>query len=95
MERIPLPVPQGVTEEQGITIIEQAIARLGLVIALRTRLKSQSNALHWHIRRPHTGGTLEITYDPDVPQAWFSTRAGRTKEWVWEAMNMLTAELNR
>lgn len=95
MEVIPIVLPEGVRVEAVPEVIEQSISALGLIMAMRSTLKAYPGSIHWHVRRPNHSGTLEITYDPTTQRAWFSTRAGRTKDWVMEAMEKLVIEINR
>jgi hypothetical protein len=95
MDVVPLALPEGLSAEEVSVVIEHGALRMGLMMAIRSSLKSHPNMIHWHFRRPATTGTLEITYDPISRQAWFGIRHGRTKAWVLEAMNTLTAELHR
>ena len=93
MEIHPIPLPETLATEAVPARIEQTFTTLGLIIALRTTLKAHPGAIHWHIRRPRQSGTLEITYDPNSHRAWYSTRAGRTKEWVVAMMEQVTTEI--
>ena len=95
MEVVPLTLPESIQSGEVPVVIERVTLELGLRMAIRTDLKSHPTLIHWHFRRPAATGTLEITYDPISRQAWFSTRPGRTKEWVYEAMQAISAEINR
>lgn len=94
MEVIPIALPEGVEGKAVAELVDHAISALGLEVAMRTTLKSYPGSIHWHLRHPQTTGTLEISYDPAAHRAWFSTRTGRTKAWVIEAMERLVVEIN-
>jgi hypothetical protein len=94
MEIIPIPLPEHLLAEEVPGAIEETVIALELELSLYTILKSPRGAMHWHIRRPPQRGTLEITYDANRHQAWFSTRAGRTKDWVLEAMEQIAVGLS-
>lgn len=94
MEVIPIALLEELDSAVVAEIVDRAILSLGLEMAMRTTLKAYPASIHWHVRRPKRTGTLEITYDPATHHAWFSTRAGRTKEWVMEAMEKLVIEIN-
>jgi hypothetical protein len=94
VEIVPFSLPESIPSGEVSVVIERVALGLRLEMAIRTNLKSHPTAIHWHFRRPRTTGTLEITYDPISRQAWFSTRPGRTKAWVYEAMQAISAEIN-
>ena len=62
-----------------LALIEHAITEAGL-LGDRRELRSYPRATHWHIRRPGTQGTLELTYWPRAERLWFAVHANRRAE---------------
>lgn len=46
---------------------------------------------HWHIRKPSSTGTLELTHWPKEQRFWLTRRANRMGEWIAE----LTKEVEK
>ena len=62
----------------------QAVAdQLGLDIAIDGTLKSFPGCRHWHLRKPGTTGTLEVTSWPERKRLWVTYHANRVGDgWV-------------
>jgi len=92
METIDTPIPAEHSPTALIALIERAVSDAGL-LAERRELRSYPGAAHWHIRRPGTQGTLELTYWPQAERLWFAVHANRRADWIAPAMAELRARI--
>jgi hypothetical protein len=64
------------------SIIESACAAEGLRLTLKGTLKANPGCIHWHYKRGHESGTLEITLWPSTPRLWFKVGDSRQGTWI-------------
>src|SRR5258708_9165898 len=79
-----------------LSAIERAASTLGLTIFTNGPLKSLPGSRHWHLRKPPSSGTLEITLWPDKDLfrvTYHSNRAGNG--WVRMAAEQIADDLAR
>ena len=58
MEQIEIHIDPAAIEEQLTPLLEEAIAHFGLVIRMRSALRTYPGSQHWHIYKPGARGTL-------------------------------------
>ena len=71
-------------DASAIELIDDAIARHGLITTMKGTLKSYPGSTHWHCKLGREKGTLEITLWPAKQRAWFKIQAGRRAPWIDE-----------
>ena len=75
--------------------IDQAIADVGLSVALRASLAKFPGCIHWHAKQGRESGTLEITFWPRERRAWFTIQNGRRAAWIEEKLQMVIEAIHR
>ena len=95
MREIEILLPANVTCEAVEQMIDESIAQSECETTLRGSLKKFPNCVHWHLKRPDSPGTLEITLWPQQHRAWFSIQSGRAAPWIEGAISQLVALLWR
>lgn len=80
--------------EAAAEALEKRLADLGFNFK-KLPLKTLPEAVHWHITKPASNGTLEATWDPGARRFWLSTRTNRYAKWQDEAIAAITAAINR
>ena len=74
--------------------IASAAAELGLSVASDGTLKVYPGSRHWHLRKPGTSGTLEVTHWPAKSRLWVAYHSNRIGDgWVAAAAQQLAAIL--
>lgn len=63
-------------EDVGASVVAAA-AELGLIIASEGSLKLYPGSRHWHLRKPGSSGTLEVTHWPAKPRLWVAYHSNR------------------
>ena len=81
-EEILIHVPERITSDKIGSIIEKAIIDLNLAVTMRGSVKSYPGSIHWHIKRDHARGTLELTWWSQRRKLWIKIQAGRTAPWI-------------
>ena len=71
-------------------VVAQAAAELGLEAKALT-LAKYPGCTHWHLRKPGSKGTLEITWWPEKKKVWISLRENRMGDWIEEAVERMAA----
>jgi hypothetical protein len=89
MEAIEIVLRGQLTSDQLIALIERVVVDAGLVVAVRTTLRTYPGSTHWHTQQPGTKGVLEITYWPNQQRLWFAVQANRRADWIRAAIQTL------
>ena len=77
------------------TAVLAAVEALGLVISSDGTLRKYPGSRHWHLKKPGSTGTLEITYWPAQSRLWVCYHSNRVGDgWVEEAAPQLAAKLS-
>lgn len=82
MTEVEIPLPEDADAGALPDLVEAAAGALGLTAAMRGSLRSYPGSLHWHFRRPHGPGTLEVTLWPAKRRLWLHVQAGRCAAWT-------------
>lgn len=93
VEEIELHIDPFLNEEQLASLVEEAAARSGLQIRLKTTLRTYPGSQHWHLTMPGERGTLEITCWLTGKRVWFAVHANRRDEWIKEVLPGMKAWL--
>ena len=89
MREVKIPINPKTDAAEIERCIERAIADNGLNITLCASLRKFPGCVHWHVKRGHEAGTLEITFWPAEHRAWFSVQSGRKAGWIDEKLKRL------
>jgi hypothetical protein len=89
------PLGSQINGEHLAQIIEQMVEDLGLTVARQSSLRQYPGSKHWHIRRPHRSGTVEITFWPEDLRLWVTVHRGREGSWAEEGSRWVAQELAR
>lgn len=90
MVEIEIPTPAGDICE----IVQAAFSRFGLTVASNTELKKYPGSRHWHLRKPGSSGTLEVTFWPERGRLWVAYHSNRVGDgWVESAARLLADEI--
>ena len=89
METIELALPGQLASDHLIALIERGAGDAGLVVAIRTTLRTYPGSTHWHVQQPGAKGVLEITYWPSQQRLWFAMHANRRADWIGAAIQTL------
>ena len=92
---IPIPIPPDAQSNAILPAVEQAIASVGLHIVLRGALKKHAGSTHWHLKYNNQRGTLEMTYLPVEPRAWFAIQSRRDAGWIDAKIEALLKDLSK
>jgi hypothetical protein len=76
--------------------VDVAASAMGLTITMDGSLRSYPGSRHWHLKKPRTAGTLEITLWPRKELFWVAYHSNRVGDgWVEEAAERMADELAR
>jgi hypothetical protein len=92
-KEIVIPVPPTIASEKIIGIIDKAAIDLGLAMTMRATLKSFPGSTHWHLKRGHERGTLEMTWWPQRKKLWLKIHTGRMATWIDKVAPQLKREI--
>jgi hypothetical protein len=74
MEETEIQLSAMPSEAKFISLVETLAASYGLHIKMFSTLSTYPGSLHWHLVKPKTKGTLELTLWPAGKRAWFSVQ---------------------
>jgi hypothetical protein len=86
MLEVDIPIPAHINHDSIPAIVEQVCAQIGLNHISRGTLAKYPGCIHWHYKKDKARGTLEITWCPKGPRLWIKVAAGRTADWIPEAI---------
>ena len=75
------------------TIIVNAASKYSLVPSLKCSLAKHPGCVHWHFKRQHQKGTLEVTFWPLKRRFWFKVQSGRAGIWMKEVVPQIKNEI--
>src|SRR5437016_14493968 len=93
MREIQISIPIDVSERKTIATIVAALEASQLLVATRGTLKTYPGSTHWHLKNGNQRGTLELTWWPVKRKLWFKIQAGRSADWIDQAVRQLTAAI--
>ena len=65
----------------------------GLLNTMKTTSSKYPGSIHWHFKKGHERGTLEVTLWPVQNRLWFSMQDGRKADWVMNVARELKYQL--
>jgi hypothetical protein len=75
--------------------VESTAAHFGLQITSDGKLGKFPGSRHWHLKRPKSTGTLELTYWPQQERFWVTYHSNRIGDgWVAEIAPQFAAHLS-
>ena len=84
-------IPKNLDSDEVTSLLDRLFIERGLAVTLRSTLKSYPDSVHWHLKKPSSPGTLEVTWWPSKQRLWAKVSLGRDAPWIAEAI----AELER
>jgi hypothetical protein len=75
--------------------IEAVMNEQGLERSLKCSLRAYPGCVHWHFRKPHETGTLEVTMWPARRRVWLSVQSGRRAAWISRSLKKIKMSLQR
>ena len=93
MTEVELYVPARAQSATIIRLVERACAAEGFTLALKGTLAKYPGCVHWHYKNSKARGTLEVTWWKQQRRLWFKVAAGRTGEWIEQAMGRLKSRI--
>jgi hypothetical protein len=76
-------------------LVQEASRARGLVITMKTTLKSYPGSIHWHLKKGDQRGTLEATFWKQERRLWLAVHSNRTGDWTRSEALGLKASLER
>lgn len=76
-------------EDNPSNQIHALCAEAELDVRSECSLKTLPGSEHWHIIKPGTSGTLELTWFPKAQRFWVKVASNREASWIDEAIQML------
>jgi hypothetical protein len=84
MEEYPIQIEPIFDAEQIEIAVERCSRGLGLLETMKSTLAKYPGSVHWHFKKPHASGTLEVTHWPSGNRLWISVQRGRRADWLEE-----------
>jgi hypothetical protein len=82
MKRMAVALDADATDRQLVKTLERTCVAAGLRVSMRATLLAFPGSVHWHFKKGHQRGVLELTYWPARRRAWFSIHADRRAPWI-------------
>jgi hypothetical protein len=95
MLEIDIPIPSHINNDSIPAIVEQTCAQIGLDLVTKGTLARYPGCVHWHYKKGKARGTLEITWWVEKSRLWIKVAAGRTGDWIDEAIAGFTDEIGK
>lgn len=93
MKEHPIQVECPFDARQVEMAVEKCSRDLGLIKTMKDTLAKYPGSMHWHFKKPHVNGTLEVTSWPSYSRLWISVQDGRQAEWLEEAVPSMQRRL--
>ena len=95
MIEVELQLPDNLTSEAVVGVVEQSCASHDLICSLKGTLIRYPESVHWHFKHGKGKGILEITWWESGPRLWFKVADGRTAAWIDESLPRLKEEIEK
>ena len=82
MIEVEVSLPGGRPSLPVADLVERVCTTAGLHLSLKGTLAQYPGSIHWHFRKGHQRGTLEITWWERENRLWFKVAAGRSAAWI-------------
>ena len=93
MIEVELQVPDKVSTNTLVRVVEQACLARGLTCTLKGTLSSYPGCIHWHFKKDDQKGILEITWWEKENRLWFKVAANRAGDWIEESIPILKKQI--
>jgi hypothetical protein len=79
-------IPKKRDLKRAAKLIEEVCCSEGLSMSLKGSLSAYPGCIHWHFKKPHLKGTLELTLWHREGRIWSKVQEGRKAAWIDEVL---------